>query len=136
MVESSKPTKCDDYISLKEYLEHKIDAVEKLNQKTFEMNNLAIKKAEDAMNLRLESMNEFRASLKDQQSVFATKAEFHSHVTSNETAIDDLKKQVAKIQTSLEVTATKAGMPMVYIIGLGSVVSLVLGIINLMAKFQ
>lgn len=136
MVESSKPTKCDDYISLKEYLEQKIEAVEKLNQKTFEMNNLAIKKAEDAMNLRLESMNEFRASMKDQQSVFATKAEFHSHTSSNEIAIDDLKKQLGKIQTALEVTATKAGMPMVYIIGLGSVVSLVLGIINLMSKFQ
>jgi len=50
--------------SLKEYVD-----------KQFQLNQIAINKAEEKMDLRMEAMNEWRAQNKDERGMFATKQE-------------------------------------------------------------
>ena len=59
-------------VSLRDYMESRFKSVDdKLNSQSkyieqhFELNELAIKKAEESMLTRLEGMNEFRAQIKD-----------------------------------------------------------------------
>jgi hypothetical protein len=67
-------------VSLRDYMElcmkgldDKIDAQTRLMTQHFQLNEQAIKKAEDSMTLRLESMNQFRAQLTEERSSLATK---------------------------------------------------------------
>jgi predicted PurR-regulated permease PerM len=51
-----------------------LDMDRRLDQR-FELNQHAIHKAEDAMTIRLESMNQFRQQILDERTTFATKRE-------------------------------------------------------------
>jgi hypothetical protein len=51
------------------------DLEEKINLR-FQSNQIALDKAEGAVNIRLESMNEFRNAMKDQSSHYLTKEEY------------------------------------------------------------
>lgn len=50
------------------------DLNKRLDQR-FELSSIAIQKAEDTMNVRLESMNQFRQQILDERSKFATRVE-------------------------------------------------------------
>ncbi len=69
-----------DDISLKDYIDTRIKSVEdKLDSQAafsaqhFALNEQAIKKAEDSMFIRLESMNLFRAQITEERRSYATK---------------------------------------------------------------
>ncbi len=51
----------------------KIDAQTAFNSQHFELNELAIKKAEDSMTARLEGMNEFREQIKEERANYVTR---------------------------------------------------------------
>lgn len=125
----------DDTISLKEYFEARLKAIEEVNQKTFELNNIAIQKAEDSVNFRLESMNEFRSAMKDQQATYLPIQEFKAHLAASQKSFEDLKEQINKLSTIQQVVAGKAGQPMVWIVGAGSIIGLILSIISLLQKW-
>jgi len=54
-------------------LEDKIEALSKYNAQHFDLNEKAIRKAEEAMLIRLETMNEFRAQINQERISYATK---------------------------------------------------------------
>ena len=62
-------------IALKDYIEVQLKWVERYLDERLKAMNMAVDKAALAVDERLRSMNEFRASLKDQASTFATKSE-------------------------------------------------------------
>jgi hypothetical protein len=76
--------KCDkNYVTLKEYLEARLEAI-----------NLASKKNDDAVNVRLEHMNEFRKQIQDERSFFLTKDHYENCHQYLENKIDSLTKLV------------------------------------------
>lgn len=70
----------NDSIDIKRYIDAcvektdvKIDAVRDIMQQHFILNDRAVKLAEDALGLRLQSMNEFREQIKEERGQLATK---------------------------------------------------------------
>jgi DNA repair exonuclease SbcCD ATPase subunit len=81
--------KTSDDVTIKDYvgaliknLEDKIDAQSKFTAQHFQLNEIAIKKAEDSMTARLEGMNEFREQLKEERGSLATKEHLESMTAS------------------------------------------------------
>lgn len=62
-------------IALKEHLERRLDDLDRRYEQRFELNELALTKAERSMSDRLAGMNEFREALKDQSSRMITRTE-------------------------------------------------------------
>jgi uncharacterized coiled-coil protein SlyX len=67
-------------VPLREYIESRINSLEdkiisqsKYIEQHFELNERAIKKAEEAMLVRLETMNEFRAQINKERTDYVTK---------------------------------------------------------------
>lgn len=104
-----------DGVSLKDYFESKIRAIEKAS---------AIRAR--ALDKRLESMNEFRASLKDQSSKFITRDEINICLNKIDEDIDDLEKYRA----SLEGKANTSSVYIAYLIAFIGIVISVIGIIK------
>lgn len=70
----------DDSISIRDYfdlaiqrVEDQISALKEFEAQHFQLNELAIRKAEESMTNRLEGMNEFRLQLKDERTNLITK---------------------------------------------------------------
>lgn len=61
--------------SLKEFEDEKVKQLEEKIDLQFSLNQTALDKAESRMNMRLESLNEWRGQLKDERNTFATKEE-------------------------------------------------------------
>ncbi len=67
-------------VTLKEYIDSRIKSLElqieslaRFNSQHFELNEKAIQKAEEAMLVRLDNMNEFRAQINQERANYATK---------------------------------------------------------------
>ena len=87
-------------VSLKEYIDSRINGVEKnikdlrgMIEEHFRMNDKAVKLASDSLSLRLESMNEFREQMREERGGMATKdhlglleAKFDTRIKPLETA--------------------------------------------------
>lgn len=80
-------------ITLKEYLLDIIEEMDKRYQERFIAQKEAVDKALASNDRRLDGMNEFRATLKDQQLLFITKAEV-------ETKYEYLAKEIAGLRES------------------------------------
>ena len=74
-------------VSLREYIETKFAELEKRLDVTFKLQNEAVSTASSKLELRLESMNNFREQLSDQSKTFVTKTE-HDFLLKR---IDDIK---------------------------------------------
>jgi hypothetical protein len=107
----------DTEITLREHIEARLDALERHFDSRFDAAQTAIDKAEKSMNERLLSMNEFRDTLRDQASRFATLLQLDEKMTSViklEERLRDLEKAavprdtVEDIRTRLEHAATRA----------------------------
>ncbi len=85
-----------DYIDLRiKNVEDKIDSLEKYQTQHFELNELAIKKAEEAMLTRLESMNEFRSQINAERSEYVTKEALEMSVKERNVRLESLEKSNA-----------------------------------------
>jgi len=105
-----------EFVSLREYLESRIAAVEK-----------AIEVANQAMQARLAAMNEFRDTLKDQAGRFVTRDELDSKVY-------NLNEQLKSLQYFKAQLEGKASQTQANIILLISVVSLAVSVIGLLTR--
>jgi hypothetical protein len=65
-----------DEVSLKEFIMHKIQDMDIRVDLHFKMNKIALDKAEEKMDIRLNSMNEFRDALRDQTARFIDRTEY------------------------------------------------------------
>ena len=96
----------DNQVSLKDYIDIRIKGLdEKLNSQAafnlqhFTLNEMAIKKAEESMLQRLESMNEFRAQIKDERGSLATKDALESVRDSTDTRLKLLERSSENLVT-------------------------------------
>ena len=91
-------------VSLKEYIDVQItgvhtsiDNLKSLMAKQFELNERAVKLAQDALTIRLEHMNEFRAQILEERANLATKENV-------ETCYEKLHQRIVPLETSKAVT--------------------------------
>ena len=109
-----------DYVSLKEYFLSMITAIESSRKLAF-----------DAMDKRLEGMNEFRAALKDQASGFITRAE-HNLILKE---IQDLREFRIKLESKADQSSVNK-VSSIAIVGLIlSFIGLVVSIVGLIMRF-
>lgn len=90
----------------------------------------AVQKAETAIERRLEGVNEFRATLADQQRTLMPRAEVEVIVNSMNERIADLKRQIDTLQS--ERAGIKGGWG--YAVGVVGFVLLILSLMRFMVK--
>jgi signal recognition particle GTPase len=112
-----------DPISLKEYIESILAEREKQADQKFQSLAMAVSKAEVATEKRFESVNEFRATLTDQQRTFIPRAEYESAHKALTQTVTDAKERLDKIENM------KQGGQNIWIILVG-VSGFVMGIIS------
>jgi len=114
----------NDVVTLREYLDQRLQDLESKLEVIERMNSIAVDKAVDTLNQRLESMNEFRAQMKDQQGTFATRTEFSLFMSKIDASIHSLEIDRA----TLEGKASQKGVTIAYII---SAIGIIMGIIGI-----
>lgn len=80
-------------ITLKEYFDLKVKSLEEKVELHFKLNKIALDKAEQTTNLRLEGMNEFRSAMKDQSNTYLTKSDY----AANHKNLEDKNHALEKI---------------------------------------
>jgi len=102
----------DNYVSLRDYINERINAAEQLNTTRFEAvesmftaqnraTTMALDKATAAIDYRLVAMNEFRDSLRDQTRLYVTKSEFDGLRALTSAEIKSIQKTVYMITGGL-----------------------------------
>ena len=66
----------NDQVSLRDYFDQRLEEMNCRFKQRFEEVDSNVHKAEDQLNHRLEGMNEFRSSMKDQAATFMTRSEY------------------------------------------------------------
>lgn len=110
----------ENLVSLREYVDLRFGQVEK-----------EVLKAERAMTLRLEGMNEFRDTLKDQASRFVTREETSLMLKPLEKAIGEHDDEIRDLQLTRSELAGKASQTTMTVTLFISLAGLVLSIIKL-----
>ena len=115
-----------DLISIKEYfelyfkkVESDIKAQAELNSQHFQLNQLAIDKASDRIDLRLEGMNEWRGQSKDREATFASKE-----------TLGLLEQRVKDLELSKALLEGKADQKSVETVKNISLVSIIIGVLG------
>ena len=103
----------DDEVTLKEYFESRLQEIEKATDRTAEQ-----------LNKRLEGMNEFRDTLKDQAAKFVTRDTL-------DVIIDKLNVDIKNLTTAKDVLSGKASQNSVLWAYAVAVIGIVIGIIGL-----
>lgn len=87
-----------DTVTIKEYLEKRIDELEKSIDRRFASADSQVKIASAALGERLNSMNEFRAQLKDQTALMLTRSESDAQHEKIDSDIRSLRESRSDIQ--------------------------------------
>ena len=118
----------DAIISLKEYFDSKLKDLEDKICLVMKGQETALNIARESMEKRLDGMNEFRGTLKDQASTFLPSKEYDAKHALIQTQVDDLRLSKATLEG-------KARMSSVYIAwGIG-MISLLIAAIGLIHSF-
>jgi hypothetical protein len=114
-------------VSLREFLCAKITALDTKIELHLQLSRVALDKAESQMNERLERMNEFRDSLRDQAERFVTKSEWASQ---HKVLLEDIRT----LRESRERLEGKASASSVYVAYGISLIGIVLGVAALVMR--
>jgi hypothetical protein len=93
-------------VALRDYLERRLEDLDRRLSDRFLLSDSAVAKAERTMNERLNSMNEFRDALKDQANRMATRVELERL----ETIVSDLQQAKANLEGRLVVFSAGTSM--------------------------
>jgi hypothetical protein len=108
-------------VSLHDYVDRRLRDLEKRLEIIAKLNRVAVDKAADMLNVRLESMNEFRAQMKDQQSTYATSKELRL-----------LEKAIQNLEVDRAVIEGKANQKSVMIAYIISAIGILIAIVSLL----
>jgi hypothetical protein len=117
-------------VSLRDYLESKIDGVKELFSSKFESLEKATRLVADDVEKRFDSHNEFRGQLKDQASTFITRTEYQSTKDKTESEINELKSS----RDILIGKASQKSVTISYIIGSIGIIIALISLINNLVK--
>lgn len=114
-----------DGVTLKEFLSDKIDALEDKTNLKIKLNQIALDKFEDKLEIRLHGMNEMRGVIKDQIASAVTKKEID---VMNEKISSDLKM----LREFVAELKGKASMSSVYFSYFVAVIGVIIAIVGLL----
>ena len=112
-----------DYVTLKEYVDTRMDATEKQTELTRYVLEKQTELTRINLEGRLSSMNEFRAQLTDQASTFITRREH-----------DILAEKIDKMESKMDLQEGKASQSSVFWAYGLSAVGILLGVISALEK--
>lgn len=115
-------------ISIKEYFESKFIELKNYMDVKFENIEKSTRFAQDNLNTRLEGMNEFRNSMKDQATQYITRAEHDALITKIDSDVRYLREATAEAKGK----ATQQSVSIAYII---SFIGLLVAVVSLVIKF-
>jgi uncharacterized protein YhaN len=95
----------------------------------------AMEKSEDRLDIRLESMNEWRSQMKDQTSTFITKNEVLLSIGSLSARIEELSKAIHELEIDRAKLEGKADQKSLMYTAIASAIGLLLSAISLILKF-
>ncbi len=116
---------------LMKYFEMRFDNLEKSLDERYITQEKAIAVANEASNKRLDSMNEFRETLRDQNKTFITQAEHNSLIALVNEKFDTIEDSIKAIQISDAVLAGKASQSQFIVVLIISIVGLIASIMRL-----
>jgi hypothetical protein len=118
----------EDGISLREYFDNRFNELRQYMDIKFDSIEKSTCLAQDNLNTRLETMNEFRNSMKDQASHYITRTEHESLIMKYDADIRVLRESQAEARG-------KASMNSVYISYVIAFISIIIGIAGLLISF-
>jgi hypothetical protein len=121
-------------VKLREYLEVLIGNLEKRMDERYEAQERAITVAREAAEKRLDKMNEFRETLRDQSKTFVTKSDLEAYQRLVNTQIGANTDDIKDIQLSDAALAGKASQSQVIVSYLLGIAGIIFGIINIITK--
>jgi len=124
----------EDYVSLKEYFDMRLKHIEETMNERLVSQASAVKIAHDAVERRLESMNEFRQSLTDQNKTFVSLAEFDAYKTMVRQDLSRLSTDITSLNLSRAELSGKASQSQVLLSLAIGITSLVITIVKLFIK--
>ena len=81
-----------EYVTLKEYIESRLDSMQRATEVAIQAAQRATEKAETANNARFANVNEFRQALQDQTREYLPRAEFNIQHKAIEDRVDNLTR--------------------------------------------
>lgn len=116
--------KKEDSISIREYFDSKITELKNYMDLKFNSIEKSTCLAQDNLNTKLESMNEFRASLKDQTAHYITRIEHEALITKYDSDIRVLRETNAEAKGK----ASQNSVLIAYII---AIIGIIIGIVSI-----
>ena len=120
-------TKNEKDISLKEYIDMRFNEFRSYMDIQFKNIKDSTLLAEENLNVRLESMNEFRNSMKDQAGQFVTRSEYNIVKAKNDEDIRELREMQAEEKGK----ASQQSVNIAYMI---AIVGIIIGLISILTK--
>ncbi|MEN6623822.1 MAG: hypothetical protein ABFD50_20015 [Smithella sp.] len=120
-----------DDVSLKEYIELLVHALEDKIETINKLNQVAIDKAMDTNNIRLDNMNEFRGQIKDREATYLSKAEFEQYTKGQNSRIEIVNEKIKTFELDRAEMAGKASVNSTIISNVASLVALAISIVTL-----
>ena len=111
-------------IKLVKYIDEQVKFVRSLMKSKYQTIEKSTDLATSVLDKRLDSMNEFRQALKDQQLTFVSKTEYQ---ISHHRVVEDIK-MLREAKANLEGKASMTSVIIAYIIG---IIGIILGIVRL-----
>ena len=112
-----------DGVTLREYLEHRLDSSKEYYEVRFLAMEKAVSTAQSSLDKRLDAMNEFRSTLKDQNASFITRTEY-----------TQMAKEVQDLRESRAILEGKASQNSVLVAYAMAGLGLLIGVIGLITK--
>jgi len=123
-----------EVVSLREYLEVLIHNLETKIDERSESQNKALVTADRVNDMRLASMNEFRAALTDQAQSFITKSEHEALIQSIKQEMDGVCDDIESLKLSRAELAGKASQSQVNVATAISLISLLVGVVSIVFR--
>ena len=130
MYKKKVPSNCelqDEYVSLKEYFEARLTLTNDIIDAKLDAIMISTKLAAESLEKRLESMNEFRGAIVDQQKTFLSKSEYQIH---HKTIEDDIRI-LRESRALLEGKASQSQLNITFIIAIGGLLIALINIIHI-----
>lgn len=132
MKKITKNNEINTKISIKEFFDARFNELKNYMDVKFSAMEKSTCLAQDNLNTRLESMNEFRNSLKDQTAHYVTRAEHNSLAIKYELEVKNLQKSIDENKLYISEQKGKASVQSVYMAYVFAVVGMIIGIIGLL----
>lgn len=115
-------------VSLKSYVESRIDGLEKLTDERFKTSQLALNKSEESLKEYKTQANEWRGQSKDQNQTYLQKTEYEVFQKIINEKIDNLRLNEAELKG-------KADQKSVALVMIIAIFSMIFSLVDLLVKF-